>query len=212
MLKKSNSNKFVPAPFEALIEAKRDGGEFNHDELRYIIDSILDEELSGEQLSALIMAIYFKGFSAQETALFAQELMISGKMIDLSDLTKPKVARYSTGGVGDKTALALPALVAACGVTMPGLIGDDEGFILSSIDKLSVIPGFKTDLSKKEIIDQLKTVGFVLAKQHEEITPVDRILYNLRERTATIPSLPLIAASVISKKLAEGAESIIIDV
>ncbi len=129
--------------FTALIEKKRDGGEFTAEEIRYIVDSIMDAEMPEAQQAALAMAIYFKQMSAQETAMLAEELRLSGEVIDLDRLTQPKIAKVSTGGVGDKTSMVLGPLGAAAGVIMPGMNGKDEEFCISSVEKLSSIPGFK---------------------------------------------------------------------
>ncbi|MGF1448818.1 MAG: thymidine phosphorylase [Opitutales bacterium] len=206
------SKKAVKPTFPYLIEKKRDGGEFTEDEIRFIIDSILDKEMPEFQMAALAMAIYFQGMSAQETATFAEEVMLSGEVIDLSRLTKPKIAKYSTGGVGDKTALVLPALAAASGVVMPSMIGVDEDFVISTLDKLSAIPGFQSEQPLKDYVKLVKKLDCAVARQDEDIAPVDGILYGLRQDTATIPSLPLITGSVLAKKLAEGAEGLVVDV
>ena len=206
------SRKFIKPSFVYLIEKKRDGGEFSEEEVRYIVDSILDEEMPEYQLSALAMAIYFQGMSAQETAFFAEEMMLCGEVVDLSKISKPKVDKYSTGGVGDKTSLVLPPLAAACGVIMPTMLGADEDFIIGDLDKMSVIPGFNPNYSIKEFVAQLKKVGCIIASQSKDIAPVGTRLYDLRKNTATIPSLQLITGSVLSKKLAEGAEGLVVDV
>jgi len=151
----SGTRKFIKPSFSYLIEKKRDGGEFNEDEIRFIVDSILDEELPDFQLSALAMAVYFKGMSAQETATFAEEMMLSGEVVDLGRISRPKIAKYSTGGVGDKTSLVLPPLAAACGVCMPCINGVDEDFVITAVEKLESIPGFRADLPLKQFVEQL---------------------------------------------------------
>ncbi|WP_269540069.1 thymidine phosphorylase [Cerasicoccus fimbriatus] len=206
------SRKFIKPSFSYLIEKKRDGGEFSDEEIRFIVDSILDKEMPEFQMAALAMAIYFQGMSAQETAVLAEEMMLSGEVIDLSKLTRPKIAKYSTGGVGDKTTLVLAPLAAACGVIMPSMNGVDENFVISNLDKLSAIPKFKPNMELKDFIKQLDEVGCAIVSQHPEIAPVDGILYDLRQSTATIPSLQLITGSVLSKKLSEGAEGLVVDV
>ncbi|MEM9227259.1 MAG: thymidine phosphorylase, partial [Verrucomicrobiota bacterium] len=206
------SRKFIKPSFSYLIEKKRDGGEFNEEEIRFIVDSILDKEMPEFQMAALAMAIYFQNMSAQETATFAEEMMLSGEVIDLSRIAKPKIAKYSTGGVGDKTSLVLTPLAAACGVVMPAMNGVDENFVISTLDKLSAIPKFNADMDLKDFVKQLKTVNCAMVQQHPEIAPVDGILYELRQNTATIQSLPLITGSILSKKLAEGAEGLVVDV
>jgi pyrimidine-nucleoside phosphorylase len=204
--------KFIKPSFSYLIEKKRDGGEFTKEEIRFIVDSIMDEEMPQYQQAALAMAIYFKGMSAQETAYLAEELMLSGEVVDLSSIAKPKIDKYATGGVGDKTSLVLPPLAAACGVIMPCMVGPDEDFIISTLDKLSAIPGFKTHLSLTDFVKQLKHVHCAIIKEDPDIAPVSSMLYELRQNTATVPSLQLITGGVLSKKLAEGAEGLIVDV
>ncbi len=207
-----SARKFVKPSFAYLIEKKRDGGEFNHDEIRFIVDSIVDKELPQHQLAALCMAIYFQNMSAQETATLAEEMMLSGDVVDLSKITKPKIDKYSTGGVGDKTSLVLVPLAAACGVVMPNMNGVDEEFVISNLDKLSAIPGFNPSLTLDKFVDQLGSVGCTIAEQRKEIAPVDEVFYQMRQLTATVPSLPLITASVLSRKLAQGAEGLVVDV
>lgn len=207
-----SARKFIKPTFPILIEKKRQGGEYNEDEIRFLVDAVLDEEIPDYQLSALLMAVFFKGMSAQETAKFAEEVMLSGEVIDLTEIAKPKIDKYSTGGVGDKTTLVLGPLAAACGVVMPSMNGKDEELVFSSLNKLAAIPGVKTTLPIKDFVKQLRTVGCALVSQNEEIAPVDKILYELREKTATVPSLPLITSSVLSRKLAEGAESLVVDI
>lgn len=207
-----SARKFVKPSFAYLIEKKRDGGEFSHDEIRFIVDSIIDKEMPQHQLAALAMAVYFQGMSAQETAILAEEMMLSGEVVDLSRITKPKIDKYSTGGVGDKSSLVLVPLAAACGVVMPNMNGVDEEFVISNLDKLSAIPGFNPKIELEAFVDQLSNVGCVIAEQLSEIAPVDDIVYEMRQQTATIPSLPLITGSVLSRKLAQGAEGLVVDV
>lgn len=204
--------KFIKPSYAYLIEKKRDGGEFSQEEIRYVVDSLLDKEMPEYQMAALAMAIYFQGMSAQETAILAEEMMLSGEVVDLSKITRPKIDKYSTGGVGDKTSLVLAPLAVACGVVMPMMVGQDEEFLISSLDKLDAIPGFNGKMNLSEFVKQLKTVGCTIVDQSTEIAPVDGTLYRLRQNTATIPSLPLITGSVLSKKLAEGAEGLVVDV
>lgn len=207
-----STRKFIKPSFSYLVEKKRDGGEFSEDEIRYIVDSILDNELPEYQQSALAMAIYFQGMSAQEIAVYAEEMMLSGEVIDLTHIARPKIGKYSTGGVGDKTSLVLAPLAAACGVVMPAMNGVDEEHVISSLDKLSAIPKFNPVLDIEGFKSQLKEVGCAIVKQSDEISPVDAKLHKLRLQTGTIPSLPLITGSVLSRKLAEGAEGLVIDV
>lgn len=195
-----------------LIEKKRDGHEFTEEEVRNIVDSILDDEMPDSQMAALIMAIYFKDMAAQETAVFADEMILTGETLDLSHITRPKVAKYSTGGVGDKTSLILAAVGAACGVVVPGMTSPDEDFVLTVEDKMASIPGFKTKLTLDEFQKQLSTIGCAICEHDNSISPVDEKIYNMRHMTATIPSLPLITASVLSKKFAIGADGLVVDV
>ena len=207
-----SARKFIKPSFSYLVEKKRDGGEFSDEEIRFIVDSILDEKMPKFQQAAFAMAVYFQGMSAQETATFAEEMMLSGEVIDLTKITRPKIDKYSTGGVGDKTTLVLAPLAAACGVVMPTMNGVDEEHFISNLDKLSAIPGFDPVLDLKGFHDQLKKVGCTFIRKDPEIAPVDAILYDMRMETGTIPSLPLITGSVLSRKLAEGAEGLVIDV
>lgn len=200
------------ASYAYLIEKKRDGHEFTEEEVRNIVDSILDDEMPDSQMAALIMAIYFKDMAAQETAVFADEMILTGETLDLSHITRPKVAKYSTGGVGDKTSLILAAVGAACGVVVPGMTSPDEDFVLTLEDKMASIPGFKTKLTLDEFQKQLSTIGCAICEHDNSISPVDEKIYNMRHMTATIPSLPLITASVLSKKFAIGADGLVVDV
>lgn len=200
------------ASYAYLIEKKRDGHEFTEEEVRNIVDSILDDEMPDSQMAALIMAIYFKDMAAQETAVFADEMILTGETLDLSHITRPKVAKYSTGGVGDKTSLILAAVGAACGVVVPGMTNPDEDFVLTVEDKMASIPGFKTKLTLDEFQKQLSTIGCAICEHDNSISPVDEKIYNMRHMTATIPSLPLITASVLSKKFAIGADGLVVDV
>jgi len=204
--------KFIKPSYAYLVEKKRDGGEFSQEEIRYIVDSLLDKQLPDYQMAALAMAIYFQGMSAQETAILAEEMMLSGEVVDLSKISRPKIDKYSTGGVGDKTSLVLTPLAVACGVVIPMMVSQDEEFLISSLDKLDAIPGFDSVMNLDRFVEQLKTTGCTIADQSDEIAPVDGTLYRLRQNTATIPSLPLITGSVLSKKLAEGAEGLVVDV
>lgn len=204
--------KQIKPSFAYLIEKKRDAGEFTDEEIRYIIDSILDENMPDYQQAALAMAIYFQGMSAQEIATFSEEIMLSGEVVDLSSITKPKIDKYATGGVGDKSSIVLGPLVAACGVAMPSMLSTDEDFIISNLDKLSAIPGFSSICDVKTFVKNLKKTGCACVRQPEEIAPVERIFYALRQKIAAVQSLPLIAGGVLSKKLAEGAEGLVVDV
>lgn len=198
--------------FVDLIEKKRDGLEFNDSEIRYIIDSINNNLMPDYQLSALIMAIYFKGMSLQEIAVLSDELMLSGDLVDLSIINNPKIGKYSIGGVGDKSSLVLNAIAASCGVVIPCMTSVEEDLIIKTSDKLSSIPGFKFDFQLKDIISKLQETGCLCTKKCKEISPVDDIIYNLRKNIAAIPSVPLMTASILSQKFAQGSEGIVVDI
>jgi pyrimidine-nucleoside phosphorylase len=204
--------KFVKPSYAALIEKKRDGNEFSEEEIRFLVDSVLDREIPDSQLAALLMAIYFQGMAAAETATFAEEIMLSGEMVDLTKLSRPKIDKFSTGGVGDKTSLVLGPLAAACGVVMPTINGVDEEMEISTREKLGAIKGFKSNLEVSDFRDQLSKVGCAIMAQNDQIVPVDSILYRIRQECGSIPSLPLITTSVLSRKLAAGSESVVVDV
>ena len=161
--------KFVKPSYAALIEKKRDGNEFSEEEIRFLVDSVLDREIPDSQLAALLMAIYFQGMAAAETATFAEEIMLSGEMVDLTKLSRPKIDKFSTGGVGDKTSLVLGPLAAACGVVMPTINGVDEEMEISTREKLSAIKGFKSNLEVADFRDQLSKVGCAIMAQNDQI-------------------------------------------
>ena len=192
------TRRFIKPSFNFLIEKKRDGGEFTQEEIRYIIDSTLDGEMPQHQLAALAMAIYFSGMSAQETADLTEEMMLSGEVIDLSHIAKPKIDKYSTGGVGDKTSLVLVPLAMASGVVVPMMCGVEHDYVVSTLDKLAAIPGFKSHLSNDQFSSQLAKIGGAIIAQTEDLAPADAKLYELRKETGTIPSLPFITGSVLS--------------
>jgi len=207
-----SSRKSIKPSYSYLIEKKRDDGEFLDEEIRYVVDSILDEEMPRYQQAAWVMSVYFKGMSAQETASFAEEMMLSGEVLELTSISRPKVDKYSTGGVGDKTTLVLGPLAAAAGVAMPTMNGVDEEFLISNLLKLSSIPGFSKKCDLDDFLEQVRSVGVAFVEQHKEIAPVDTILYNLRQKIGAIPSIPFITASSMSRKFAAGAESLVVDV
>ncbi|MDR3229099.1 MAG: thymidine phosphorylase [Puniceicoccales bacterium] len=198
--------------FATLIEKKRDGGEFTKEEIRQIVDAIMDHEMPPEQQAALAMAIYFKQMTAQETAVLAEEMKLSGDILDLDDVRQKKISKISTGGVGDKTTLILAALGAAVEVVVPCMNLKDEEFIISNVAKISVIPGIKTKFTLKEYGALLRKTGAAFVEQFPDVAPADDLLYILRQNTATIPSLPLIAGSILAKKLAEGSDGLVVDI
>ena len=210
--RKLQLHRFLKPSYQSLIEKKRDGQEFTQEEIRYIIDSTLDGEMPQHQLAALLMAIFFRQMSAQETTILTEEMMISGEVIDLSRIAKPKIDLTSTGGVGDKTALVLIPLAMASGVVVPAMCGVESEHVISTLDKLSAIPGFKRDLSMEAFTSQLAKIGGAIVAQDKQLAPADAKFYELRKETGTIPSLPLITGSILSKKLAEGAEGLVIDI
>ncbi len=207
----SKSSKDSPS-FTYLIEKKRDGGEFSDDEIRLIVDAILDEEMPEFQQAAWVMTTFFQGMSAQEIAFFAEEMMLSGEVIEMMDVSRPKIEKYSTGGVGDKTTLVLGPLSAAAGVAMPLMNGDDEEFLSSNSEKLKAIPKVKTAMDLEEFSTQVRKLGCAFADLHEEISPVESILYELRKKIGAIPSIPFITAGTLSRKLAAGAEGVVVDI
>ena len=164
------------------------------------------------QQAAWVMAIYFQGMSAQETAYFAEEMMMSGEVIEMTDVSRPKIEKYSTGGVGDKTTLVLGPLAAAAGVAMPFMNGDDEEFLSSTSEKLAAIPKINTKIDLEDFATQVRKVGCSFSDRNGEISPVEEILYNLRQNIGAIPSIPFITAGTLSRKLAAGAEGVVVDV
>jgi len=195
-----------------LIERKRDGGEMSSDELRWIIGEYTADRLPDYQMSALLMAIFFRGFSDDELAVWTEAMLHSGDVLDFSHIAAPKVDKHSTGGVGDKVSIPLAPMVAACGVAVPMMSGRGLGHTGGTLDKLESIPGFRTALDPPEFRRVLNQHGLVLAGQSETLVPADRRIYALRDATGTVPSVPLISSSIMSKKLAEGLDALVLDV
>ena len=201
--------------FVDLIDKKKKGYEHTKEEIQFIVDSVMYGRAEDYQVSAWLMAVYFKGMTLDETANLTQAIINSGEVIDLSPLREncPHVAdKHSTGGVGDKITLILIPLLAACGVPIAKLSGRGLGHTGGTIDKLESIPGFKTDLDVEELINKVKDVGLAIGAQTKRLTPADGKLYALRDVTATVDSIPLIASSVVSKKIASGADYVVLDV
>ena len=187
-----------------VIQAKRDGRELTREEISFLIDGFAKGRIPEYQASAFTMAVFFRGMTAAETVALTDTMMRTGEVLDLSDLPGPKADKHSTGGVGDKTSLILAPLVAACGVYVPMISGRGLGHTGGTLDKLEAIPGFRTNLSLAELRDALRRCHMGLIGQTPEIAPADKKLYALRDVTATVESLPLISASIMSKKMAEG--------
>jgi pyrimidine-nucleoside phosphorylase len=195
-----------------IIEKKRDGMELTSEEIRNFIDGYTHGEIPDYQMAALAMAIYFTGMTPRETADLTLAMMNSGKVIDPNHIPGIKVDKHSTGGIGDKLSIPLAPLVAACGATVPMISGRGLGITGGTLDKLEAIPGYRTDLSEAEFFRALKTCGCSMIGQTAEIAPADKKLYALRDVTATVPSIPLIVSSIMSKKLAEGVDALVFDV
>jgi pyrimidine-nucleoside phosphorylase len=195
-----------------LIQRKRDGGELTREEIDFFVRDYVRGRIPDYQASALAMAVFFRGMTPAELSALTESMMRSGQVLDLSDLPGPRADKHSTGGVGDKTSLILAPLAAACGVYVPMISGRGLGHTGGTLDKLESIPGFRTRLSLEEFRSVLARCGLALIGPTPEIAPADRKLYALRDVTATVESLPLIAASIMSKKMAEGIDALVLDV
>lgn len=195
-----------------LIRKKRDGGELSHEEIAFLVNGYTQGHIVDYQMSAFLMAVFFRGMSAAETVTLTQQMIHSGVIVDLSELPGRKVDKHSTGGVGDKTSLILAPLAAAAGVWVPMVSGRGLGHTGGTLDKLESIPGFRVGLTLDEYKQVLKTTGLVLIGATKEIAPADKKIYALRDVTATVESIPLITASILSKKVAEGIDGLVMDV
>jgi len=195
-----------------LIERKRDGGRLEPDEWRALMSAYAAGEVPDYQMAAFLMAAFLRGLDRRETAALTDAMLASGASLDLSHLAAARVDKHSTGGVGDKVSLVLAPLVASLGVAVPMMSGRALGHTGGTLDKLAAIPGMRTDLSLAEARAQIERIGCALMGQTAEIAPADRKMYALRDATATIESVPLIAASIMSKKLAEGLTGLVLDV
>lgn len=195
-----------------LIERKRDGGVLTGDEWRQLIDAYTRGSLPDYQMAALAMAVVFRGLAPDELSALTDAMLASGDRLRFDDETRPIIDKHSTGGVGDKTSLLLAPMLAACGVLIPMMSGRGLGHTGGTLDKLETIPGFRTDLGLRRAERQVREIGLAMIGQTEEIAPADRKLYALRDVTATVESIPLISASIMSKKLAEGLDGLVLDV
>lgn len=195
-----------------LIEYKKSGKEFSQEQIQYVIDGYVNEIIPDYQMSALLMAICFQGLTAKETAILTQAMEYSGDIIDLSKINGVKVDKHSTGGVGDKTSLVLGPIVAACGGKVAKMSGRGLGHTGGTLDKLESIPGFNIYETDEQFIKQVNEIGLAIIGQSASLVPADKKLYALRDVTGTVSCIPLIASSIMSKKLASGADTILLDV
>ncbi|HUZ35812.1 MAG TPA: thymidine phosphorylase [Streptosporangiaceae bacterium] len=204
----------APVPYAAvdLIRAKRDGGVLTASQIRWLIGAYLAGQVAEEQMSAMLMAIFFRGLDAAELRTWTSAMVESGDRLDLSGVGAPTVDKHSTGGVGDKVSLILAPLVAACGAAVPQLSGRGLGHTGGTLDKLESIPGWRALLPPAEMAAILRSVGCVICAAGPGLAPADRRLYALRDVTGTVESIPLIASSIMSKKIAEGTGALVLDV
>ena len=195
-----------------VIRKKRDGLNLTGEEIAFFIDGVTKGTVADYQVSALLMAIFLNGMNETEQAQLTEAMLHSGSTLDFSSIEKPKADKHSTGGVGDKTSLLIAPMVAACGVCVPMISGRGLGHTGGTLDKLESIPGYRVDLSASEFERVLKEVGYAMSGQTAELAPADKKMYALRDATATVEAIPLIVASIISKKGAAGLDAMVIDV
>ncbi len=195
-----------------VIIAKRDGGELSDEQIAWVVDAYTRGHVADEQMSALAMAILLRGMTRREVSRWTEAMIASGRRLDFSALDRPTVDKHSTGGVGDKITLPLAPLVAACGAAVPQLSGRGLGHTGGTLDKLESIPGWRATLTYDEVLAQLRDAGAVVCAASEALAPADRKLYALRDVTGTVESIPLIASSIMSKKIAEGTGALVLDV
>ena len=195
-----------------VIDQKRNGGVLSDEQLQFFVDGVVDGSLPDYQISALLMAIYFQGMTDREQTQLTMKMMHSGEQLDLSKIPGIKVDKHSTGGVGDKTSLPLAAMVAALGIPVPMISGRGLGHTGGTLDKLEAIPGFQVELSEQDFIKQVAEEKLAIVGATRDVAPADKKIYALRDVTDTVDSIPLIASSIMSKKLASGTDALVIDV
>jgi thymidine phosphorylase len=195
-----------------IIRAKRDGAELSDEEISWLVGAHVAGTIPDEQVAAWLMAVYLKGMSPREMSSLTGAMVASGEVMDLSVLSRPTVDKHSTGGVGDKVSLVLVPLLASLGAAVPQLSGRGLGHTGGTLDKLEAIPGWRSDFTAAEVLAQLQSIGGVICAAGASLAPADRRLYALRDVTATVESVPLIASSIMSKKIAEGTSALVLDV
>jgi pyrimidine-nucleoside phosphorylase len=195
-----------------IIEKKKNGEELTYNELKYIVEGYVRGDIPDYQMSAFLMSVFFAGMTKKETADMTKVMAESGDKLDLSEIKGIKVDKHSTGGIGDKTSLIVGPIAAACGLKIAKMSGRGLGYTGGTIDKLESIPGFRTDIDRSEFIKNVKDVGLSIIGQTDSLCPADKKIYSLRDVTATVNSIPLIASSIMSKKLIDGSDRILLDV
>ena len=197
---------------QEIIRIKRDGGQLTRENIDEFINGVCDNSWADYQISALIMAIFLNGLDLEEQDALTHAMLHSGEILDFSDISAPKADKHSTGGVGDKTSLIIAPLVAACGIAVPMISGRGLGHTGGTLDKLESIPGYNVNLPTDEFHRVIRKCGFAMTGQTADIAPADKKLYAMRDATATVPYIPLIVGSIMSKKLAEGLNALVLDV